>query len=218
MPLFPTIWGLTSPPSFRHRFSQKTVYLNMAHLRRLRGKEPPRRSETFFAKKRYTLIPLFPTIWGLRSHVIQRQFWPKNGIPQYLYRSTSCQSLRASDREPLKKSGRKSNLPPLTAVFINRRLIFFKGKSNKFESRYMLKIVQNVSKAKNYSTASSRRFLCCYCLQIYRTPPASKSQDPTRAVLFISMPRAAIAAALSRRNRSRGRPPVKKASTLSNTQ
>ena len=64
MPLFATILGQGAPPVIQKPFSPKNGIPYHLYLRRLWVKEPPRHSEIIFAKKRYTLIYLFPTILG----------------------------------------------------------------------------------------------------------------------------------------------------------
>ena len=74
-------WVKTAP-SFRNRYRQKEVYLNMAYSRRFWVKEP-RHSETVIARKSYTLIWRIPDDLGLRSPVIQKTLLPERGIPYY---------------------------------------------------------------------------------------------------------------------------------------
>ena len=62
------------------------VYLNSSISDDFEVNKSPRHSGKIFAKKRYALTPLFPTILGLISlPVIQEKFSPKKGIPQHLH-------------------------------------------------------------------------------------------------------------------------------------
>ena len=86
----PTILG-QGAPSFRKRYRQKEVYLNMAYLRRFWVKEP-RHSKNVIARKRYTLIwRIFRRFWVKEPRHSETISQTKKGIP------LSCHASRGRD-------------------------------------------------------------------------------------------------------------------------
>ena len=91
MPLFPTIWGLRSPPpSARNQFRQKTVYLNTSmYFRRFLVKEP----QSFRNHFRQKTVDLNTSMYFRRFRVKEprhsEEKLPKNGISLFYYTSST---------------------------------------------------------------------------------------------------------------------------------